>query len=459
MGLLFIAEICILPMINLIFLSPHSDPEAELGEQDAGGQCVYEHQLAQALVENYNDIHVTTFCRQVGKRKSVSRVNDRYAIKRIAVGGSGFIPKELFEPLLPEFVASLNQSLEGQKNILIHAHYWDGGKAALLLKKMHAKHVPLVWTPHSLGAIKRTNFRNVENENTYNFIPRLVWENYTILAANKLIVSSEREKHVLKDQYALGEDKASVVPPGIDVNHFAPLSKHEARKKLRLAQKPLMLLSVGRMEPTKGFDHAIESAHVFRQIYSKPFELHIYSGNAHQMTSRQKKFAQSLTEKINALGLSDYVKLHDALSHDRVNLAYTAADIFLMLSDNEPYGFTLLEAMASQTAAIASNTGGASSIVSQNRNGILVNPQKPAIIATYLRALALDIEYRSSIAHNARQTIVDAFGWEIQAKKFREVYESVLVETERFSYNQWINDNYFLSRTLGGKQKHDHVPN
>lgn len=446
-------------MLNLIFLSPHSDPEADLGEQDAGGQCVYEHQLAQALVALYDDLTVTTFCRQVGKRKALSKVSDRYVIKRITAGGSGFIPKELFEPVLPEFAAKLSQYLRGQENMLIHAHYWDGGKAALQLKKIHSQYVPLVWTPHSLGAIKRTNFRNVDNENTYNFIPRLVWENYTILAANKLIISSEREKIVLKDQYALGEDKASVVPPGIDINHFAPMSKREARKRLRLPQKPLILLGIGRMEPTKGFDYAIESANVFRQIYSKPFELHIYSGNARQMTSRQKKFAQSLTEKIHALGLSDYVKLHDALSHDRVNLAYTAADIFMMLSDNEPYGFTLLEAMASQTAAIASNTGGASSIVSQNRNGILVNPQKPAIIATYLRALALDVEYRASIAQNARQTIVDSFSWEIQAKKFREVYESVLLQSERFFYDQWISDNYFLSSTLGGKQNYDYIPN
>jgi D-inositol-3-phosphate glycosyltransferase len=446
-------------MLNLIFLSPHSDPEAELGEQDAGGQCVYEHQLAQALVALYDDIRVTTFCRQVGKRKSISQVHDRYAIKRIKAGGSGFIPKELFEPLLPEFVASLNQNLEGLKNVLIHAHYWDGGKAALLLKKMHSKYVPLVWTPHSLGAIKRNNFRNVDNENTYNFIPRLVWENYTILAANKLIVSSEREKQALKNHYALGEEKALVVPPGIDVAHFAPIHKHEARKKLGLAQKPLMLLSVGRMEPTKGFDHAIESAHIFRQIYSKPFELHIYSGNARHMTSRQRAYTQSLAEKIKSRGLTNHVKLHDALSHDRINLAYAAADIFMMLSDNEPYGFTLLEAMASETASIASNSGGASSVISQNRNGILVHPHKPAIIATYLRALALDVEYRASIAQNARQTIVDSFGWEIQAKKFREVYESVLLDSEHFSYDQWISDNYFLANTLGGMQDYDHLPN
>lgn len=36
-------------MLHVLFLSPHSDPEAFPGEPDSGGQCVYEYQLAQAL--------------------------------------------------------------------------------------------------------------------------------------------------------------------------------------------------------------------------------------------------------------------------------------------------------------------------------------------------------------------------------------------------------------------------
>jgi D-inositol-3-phosphate glycosyltransferase len=446
-------------MLNLVFLSPHSDPEAELGEQDAGGQCVYEHQLAQALVANYKDVKVTTFCRQVGKRASVSNIHNRYTIKRLNAGEQGFLPKESFEAILPEFTAALCKQLQGEKNILVHGHYWDGGKAALLLKKMHAKHLPLVWTPHSLGALKRSNFRNIENENTYNFIPRIVWENYTIFAANQIIVSSEREKQVLREHYALVDEKASVIPPGIDVQHFAPIDKIAARKRLGLAKKPLILLCVGRMEPTKGFHHALEAVSVFRQICSMPFQLHIYAGKAIEMTDRQKKYAASLQQRITELKLSNEVKLHDALPHDRVNVAYAAADIFMMLSDNEPYGFTLLEAMATQTAPIASNTGGASSVMRQNRNGILVHVQKSAIIATYLRALALDVSYRESIARNARQTIVDTFSWEIQAKKFREIYDSVLQEPEPFSYNNWVEDNYFLSNSLNPSDESNYLGN
>ncbi len=435
-------------MLNLLFLSPHCDPEADLGEPDAGGQCVYEHQLAQALTRESEAVRITTFCRQTDKRPDRSLVNERYTIERVSAGSPGFVRKEELEGLLQEFVTKVLFQVKATTNLVVHGHYWDGGKAALAFKALAPQHIPLIWTPHSLGALKRTTFQNRDNEAIYNFIPRLVWENYTIFAANRLVVSSPQEKELLKTYYALEEDKAQVVPPGIDIHHFSPQDKHQARAKLNLPQDKLLLLTLGRMEPTKGYHHALEAVSVFKEIYKKPFELHIFGGSSTNRSSSEEAYMLELQRLAKSLEVEEVVVFHPAVPYSQVNQLYAASDIFLMLSDNEPFGFTLLEAMAMQTAAIASHTGGSAGIIGQNRNGVLVNVNKPAIIATNMRALAMDDEYRQTMAEAARQTVVDQFSWEAKAKGFLEVYEHTLSEPEPFPFPEWTKRNYFLAHNL-----------
>jgi mannosylfructose-phosphate synthase len=80
-------------MRHIIFLSPHSDPEAKPGEVDSGGQCVYEYELAKVLSLNF-DTKVTVYCRKRHDYSRMSVVNDRFIIKRVICGGEDFIPKE-----------------------------------------------------------------------------------------------------------------------------------------------------------------------------------------------------------------------------------------------------------------------------------------------------------------------------------------------------------------------------
>jgi hypothetical protein len=114
-------------MYHIVFLSPHSDPQAKLGELDSGGQCIYEHQLALAL-STLPEFRVTTYCRQTGKRPDESVVNNSYTVRRVHCGEPGVIPKEELERELDEFVDKVEQELQSfnpDDQIILHTHYWD----------------------------------------------------------------------------------------------------------------------------------------------------------------------------------------------------------------------------------------------------------------------------------------------------------------------------------------------
>src|SRR5438552_3378937 len=131
-------------MFHVIFLSPHSDPEAQMGELDSGGQCIYEHQLALAL-SGQPEFKVTTFCRQTFHRPDESTINNSYRIVRIHCGEPKPIRKEEIEKELEEFVTKVStylQELPDSDNLILHGHYWDGGYAALSLKSRWPQKLP-----------------------------------------------------------------------------------------------------------------------------------------------------------------------------------------------------------------------------------------------------------------------------------------------------------------------------
>lgn len=426
-----------------MFLSPHSDPQADLGEPDAGGQCVYEHQLALELANN--GIEVTTVCRQTGQRPDISQVNDNYQILRIEAGRGGFVPKERMEVVLPELVNNLMPTIYRQPPDLLHAHYWDGGKTALMIKANKTGNIPLVFTPHSLGDLKRGQFPTRRNEFVYNFIPRLTWENYTLQASEQVVVSSQTEKVDVVERYGVDENKIKVIAPGIDIDRLGESKRAEARKRLGLPQKEKILLALGRLTPSKGYQEAIEIFSEFKKRYQGPAKLLIIGGGE-KLNQAELSYRRRLEEVAKSLRVFEAVVFRPALPYQEVGLAYAAADIFLLVSKHEPFGLTVLEAMASKTPVIAFNRGGPAEILRHNETGCLVPYKQPVQAAYYALSLIKDRDYREKIIRQAEEEVKRKYTWIQRTKEFIGVYQQAI--EEKFNFRAWFRKNYFLWHNL-----------
>lgn len=433
--------------MQILFLSPHCDPEAKLGEPDAGGQCVYEHELARALSQ-LPETSIITFCRKNQPDKTDSLVSDTYVIRRIVVAGENFIPKENIEATLPGFVHQVRQLFDPNQPTVIHAHYWDGGKSALHLKATLQQTMPLVFTPHSLGAIKRKKFPGRRYENEYNFIPRLAWENYTLFASDHVIVSSDQEKEDVVSEYNAPPSSVSVISPGINFANFTAVDQKQARKRFKLPSKGKILLCLGRMSRAKSYEHAIRAFKVLQSKYQQPNYLVICGGSPNfGEETEEYQYQQALRNLAHDLEIENQVIFHPALPHDQVRLMYSAADIKLISADREPFGLTVLEAMATKTPVISANRGGPASIITHNQTGILVNMRNPEAVANYILSLLKDEELHQEISENAYQYVRSEYSWESKAKEFHQIYQEVLANP-RNSFKKWVESNYFLEHNL-----------
>jgi glycosyltransferase involved in cell wall biosynthesis len=127
-----------------------------------------------------------------------------------------------------------------------------------------------------------------------------------------------------------------------------------------------------------------------------------------------------------AHGAAERVRVLSGLSSDELVEAYSAADVFALVSLYEGFGLPILEAMACETPVIASSTTAAGEVAGDA--GLLVDPADPRGLADALdRVLGSEAERRRLVA--AGRTRCRAFSWRRTAELTLEVYRSVRERT------------------------------
>jgi len=109
------------------------------------------------------------------------------------------------------------------------------------------------------------------------------------------------------------------------------------------------------------------------------------------------------------------------------NLAefYAACDVFIFPALGEPWGLSLLEAMASGKPVIAAKDGGPQEIISSERDGFLVDPLDPNSYAEKILHLLTDHSLSQSIGEKAAMK-ARTYSWKTMAKNYSEIYDRLI---------------------------------
>lgn len=280
---------------------------------------------------------------------------------------------------------------------------------------------------HLYGAVVRLNlpvirllmtFHRTRNFESATLRSRV--RNAFAIALSDFIVtgSRERREHFLRSNF-VKPGKVIRIPFGIDTNRFIPDAADRAtlRQELGISPETIVFGAVGHFGPEKGIDLVVRAfATLARAKLPAPVALLIVGGG----TAEQDRAMRSL-----ATGDLPGPVVYAAFRND-VERWFRCFDIFVHAPRQEAFGLVLAEAMATGLPIIASQVGGILDIVQNGRNGWLVPPQSPGLLADAMSRLAADGELRRAMASRSRELALECYSAELYARNYLRVYETML---------------------------------
>ena len=405
-------------------LMMHTSPLEQTGARDAGGMNVYVVETAKRLAKS--GIAVDIFTRATsGSLPPVVELAPGVEVHHITAGPYEGLTKE---DLPSQMCTMASELLRVEANHprgyydLIHSHYWISGQVGLLASQRW--NVPLVHTMHTMAKVKNLALADHDQPEP---IARAIGEEQIVAGAKALIANTDAEAANLVSLYDACPDRVYVVPPGVDLEHFAPGGgRREARVQLGLDKDSLILAFVGRIQPHKGPDVLISAAGEMVKhdpvIKSKLQILIIggVSGGSGEELNRLQSLARFL-------GIQDRVKFIPPASREELPHWYRAADLVCVPSYSESFGLVALEAQACGTPVVAAAVGGLRTAVADGFSGSLVDGHDPRSWSAILTRLLQEPQRRVALSMGALQH-ARRFGWETTARGTIDIYDRLLAE-------------------------------
>jgi glycosyltransferase involved in cell wall biosynthesis len=196
-----------------------------------------------------------------------------------------------------------------------------------------------------------------------------------------------------------------VVHSPVDLERFDPgrVDRATARARLGLDAQPALAV-VGQITPWKGQATALQALALLKRELPQVRLLVVGSVKFAAAGTRYDNagYLRSLEEMTAALGLAENVRFMGERAD--VPEVLRAVDLLLVPSSEEPFGRVVLEAMAMETAVIATARGGPAEVIEDGVTGMLVAPGEPAAWAQAASDLLGDADRRREMGRQGRRT-------------------------------------------------------
>ena len=283
---------------------------------------------------------------------------------------------------------------------LIDAHYvYPDGLAAVLLGKVFKKPVVVSARGTDINVYPK-----------FPIIKRAII--HTLKNAKKIISVCQALKDAMVE-LGIKADKIEVIPNGVDIKKFKPISKIEARKELNLSCDKKIVVSVGHLIKGKGFQYIIGAiAQIKREFSINKVPLLVIVGEG--------EYRSKLEHRIKELGLEENVLMVGEKSHSELCKWYSSADLFCLASSREGWPNVIFESLACGVPVVATNVNGVSEVIKSEKYGILVGNQDDKVIADAIaKALNKDWDVQNIIKYAEANT------WDKIGQKVHSLFQAI----------------------------------
>ena len=309
---------------------------------------------------------------------------------------------------------------------LAHCHTWYSHFGGILAKLNYG--IPLVITVHSLEPLRP--WKREQLGGGYDFS---VWIEKTALEmADAVIAVSGDTKKDIERLFDVDPARLHVIHNGIDLKKYRKVETTAALKRYGIDLDKPYLLFVGRITRQKGIVHLVRAI----QYMDPGFQIVLCAAapDTPQIAEEMKEGVEKARRQRPGI-----IWIQEMVDQEAACELYSHAGVFCCPSIYEPFGIINLEAMACETAVVASAVGGIKEVVVDGETGFLVpleqmeeSPFEPLNPEDFSRDLAArinqlmqDRQLREKFGKAGRRRAEENFSWAKIAEKTKALYEGL----------------------------------
>jgi alpha-maltose-1-phosphate synthase len=310
---------------------------------------------------------------------------------------------------------------------VVHLHTWYTHLGGIVAKLNYG--IPMVLTVHSLEPLRP--WKREQLGGGYDFS---CWvEKTAIEMADAVIAVSEGTREDILRHFDVPKERVPVIYNGIDLAEYHHVETTGALEKYGVNPREPYVLFVGRITRQKGIVHLVRAI----EHMAPGFQVVLCAGapDTPEIAAEMKAaVAAAQAKRPGVLWLEQMVS-----NPEKIEL-YSNAAVFCCPSIYEPFGIINLEAMACETAVVASSVGGMKEVIVHGETGYLVpleqmtespfeavQPEQFAKdLAARVNELMANAPLREQMGKAGRRRVEEHFGWDAIARRTVELYKSLI---------------------------------
>ena len=326
-------------------------------------------------------------------------------------------PYSEINPALQALLIDSDMALNLAGSSIAHSHTWYANFAGYLAAKMHR--IPHVITAHSLEPLRPWKAEQLGGGYIISsWVEKLCYEDASAIIS----VSDGMRADVLKCYPSLDPKKVVTIRNGIDAEKFAPKIDPHVLSKYGI-NFPYAIF-VGRITRQKGLAHLLRA---WKEVPAE-YSLVLAAGSPDEPAIGAE--VESLISELQKTR-PNIIWIKQMLVHEELVALLSAAQLFICPSIYEPLGIVNLEAMACETAVVATRVGGIPEVVADSSTGLLVDHDGDAHkfeieLARSITAVMSDKTLAEKMGKAGRARVVAEFGWDKVAEQTVNLYRSLI---------------------------------
>jgi phosphatidylinositol alpha-1,6-mannosyltransferase len=240
---------------------------------------------------------------------------------------------------------------------------------------------------------------------------------FALRHANWVLANSDNTKDTLKNLIGVDPQNIIIAYPTVDAERFFPDSNdYNLRHSIGLDTKKKLILSVGRLQPRKGFDNVIRALPL---LINEGLDVeYALIGIGEEL--------EPLQQLAKELGVINRVHFLEHVSYEDLPRWYNTCDLFAMPNrdingDSEGFGLVFLEAAACEKPAIAGNAGGTGSAVVDGETGLRIDGEDIAEIVNAIVYVLRHPAEAKVMGNKARTRVLANFTHERRVNQLRDL--------------------------------------